>query len=405
MARWAFAPGSRPFVAAIVSAQVLTQIGAFILPALLPGYIDRWNLSKTEAGWLIGIFFAAYVPAVPVLLALTDRLPARAIYLVGTGLTALSHFGFAMLADGFWTGLLMRALAGVGWAGAYMPGLKAIADPLQGVAQSRAVSWHAAGVGIAGAVSFAVAGLLDALAGPQAAFLFGAATAAAAFVIALTIMPHTLPADHAHYGGLLDFRPVFRNRRAMAWIVGYTVHTWELAALRAWAVTFLTASFVRLGAPDWMPGPTVLFTGAGLAGVAISITGNETAQRYGRNRVVLWAMIAAAALSLGTGWTTGISTLLAIAAVFAWNMTIYFDSSALTAGTVQAADPHLRGATMGLHSMAGYTGGFIGPLGVGLVLDLCGGDSVNGWGLGFGHLALVTITGLLVLRKLGRIGG
>ena len=204
-------------------------------------------------------------------------------------------------------------------------------------------------------------------------------------------------------GGLLDFRPVFRNRRAMAWIVGYTVHTWELAALRAWAVTFLTASFVRLGAPDWMPGPTVLFTGAGLAGVAISITGNETAQRYGRNRVVLWAMIAAAALSLGTGWTTGISTLLAIAAVFAWNMTIYFDSSALTAGTVQAADPHLRGATMGLHSMAGYTGGFIGPLGVGLVLDLCGGDSVNGWGLGFGHLALVTITGLLVLRKLGRI--
>jgi hypothetical protein len=118
-------------------------------------------------------------------------------------------------------------------------------------------------------------------------------------------------------------------------------------------------------------------------------------------------------------------------------MTIYFDSSALTAGTVQAADPHLRGATMGLHSMAGYTGGFIGPLGVGLVLDLCGGDSVNGWGLAFGHLArwgqqlgdtmvtsvgdrkvnaqpvhatfayseFVTITGLLVLRKLGRIGG
>ena len=75
MVRTAFAPGSRNFVAAIVIAQMLTQIGAFTLPALLPGYIERWNLSKTEAGWLIGIFFAAYVPAVPVLLALTDRLP------------------------------------------------------------------------------------------------------------------------------------------------------------------------------------------------------------------------------------------------------------------------------------------------------------------------------------------
>ena len=72
---------------------------------------------------------------------------------------------------------------------------------------------------------------------------------------------------------------------------------------------------------------------------------------------------------------------------------------------MQAADPHLRGATMGLHSMAGYGGGFIGPLGVGLVLDLCGGDSVMGWGLAFGHLAMITLMGLFILRRLGRIEG
>src|SRR4051794_6840065 len=167
------APGSPTFVGAIVVAQVLTQIGAFTLPALLPGYIERWHLSKTEAGWLVGIFFAAYVPAVPVLLALTDRVPTRRIYLVGAGLTALSHLGFALVADGFWSGLVMRALAGVGWAGAYMPGLKAVADALEGAAQSRAVSRHVAGVSIAGAISFAVASLLDALGGPGAAFLFG----------------------------------------------------------------------------------------------------------------------------------------------------------------------------------------------------------------------------------------
>ena len=189
----------------------------------------------------------------------------------------------------------------------------------------------------------------------------------------------------------------------MAWIVGYTVHTWELAALRAWAVTFLTVTIARLGAPAWLPSPAALFTLAGLAGVAISVTGNETAQRYGRNRVVLGAMLTAAALSLVTGWTTGVSVALAIAAVFLWNMAIYIDSSALTAGTVQAADPHLRGATMGLHSMSGYGGGFIGPLGVGFVLDLLGGNSVTGWGLAFGHIAVITLMGLFILRKLGRI--
>jgi len=92
---------------------------------------------------------------------------------------------------------------------------------------------------------------------------------------------------------------------------------------------------------------------------------------------------------------------LAALIVIIWNGAIYIDSSALTAGTVQAADKELRGATMGLHSMCGYAGGFIGPLGVGLALDLAGGDSVLGWGIAFGHLAPVTLVGLLILRRLG----
>jgi hypothetical protein len=203
-----------------------------------------------------------------------------------------------------------------------MPGLKAIADPLEGTAQSRAVSWHAAGVGIAGAASFAVAGLFDALGGPSAAF-----------AIAAVVMPRDLPPhpDAAPHGAPLDCRLVFRNRRAMAWIVGYTVHTWEMAALRGWAVAFLAATAARLGGPGWMPSPAVLFTAAGLA---VSVTGNETAQKYGRARVVLWAMTAAAGLSLATGWTIGVSVVLEAAAVVLWNVAIYFDSSALTTGTV-----------------------------------------------------------------------
>src|SRR5439155_9199640 len=103
-----FQPGSRAYTRAIVAAQMLAQIGAFALPALLPGYITRWDLSKTEAGWLVGIFFAAYVVMVPILVALTDRVPARRVYMLGTGLTMLAHLGFALVADGFWSGLVLR---------------------------------------------------------------------------------------------------------------------------------------------------------------------------------------------------------------------------------------------------------------------------------------------------------
>ena len=257
------------FLWSVVAAQVLVQIGAFSLPALLPGYIAQWTLSKTQAGWLVGIFFAAYVVAVPVLVALTDRVPARNVYVVGAGLTAVSHLGFAFVADGFWSALMFRAIAGIGWAGAYMPGLKAIADAFTGDAQSRAVSAHAAGVGIAGASSFGVAGLISSFYGPQTAFLFGGVAALVALCIAWAVLPNGLPAHAMKIAPrtLLDFRPVFQNRPAMAWIAGYTFHTWEMAALRAWGVTFLTLTAAKAGAVAWLPSPTAIFTLAGFVGM------------------------------------------------------------------------------------------------------------------------------------------
>ncbi|MFM7690469.1 MAG: MFS transporter, partial [Alphaproteobacteria bacterium] len=344
----------------------------------------------------------AYVPAVPVLLSLTDRVPARRIYLIGTGATAAAHLGFAFFADGFWGGLFFRALAVIGWAGAYMPGLKAIADPLTGVVQSRAVAWHAAGVGIAGASSFALAGLCNALMGPSFAFLVAGLAATGAFAIAMLILPDAPPPKRAAPRGLLDFRPVFANRRAMAWIAGYTVHTLEMAVLRAWAVAFLTASFLIQAPPAWLPGPTVLFTLAGLVGIASSLAGNRLAESLGRDRIVAIAMLSGAALSLVAGFAFGASPFVVLLLVFLWNAAIYLDSSALTAGTVQAADPALRGATMGLHSMLGYAGGFVGPLLAGVMLDWAGGEGVAAWGIAFGHLAFIMLAGFAVLRWLGR---
>ena len=106
-------------------------------------------------------------------------------------------------------------------------------------------------------------------------------------------------------------------------------------------------------------------------------------------------------IALCTGWVVGQPIYWAAILVVAWLAFIFLDSSALTAGTVQAADPALRGATMGLHSMCGYAGGFVGPLGVGLALDLAGNNQMLGWGLGFGQLAVISLIGLMLVRRLG----
>lgn len=75
------------------------------------------GISRRQTGSQVGIFFAAYVLAVPVLVALTDRVATRNVYVTAAGLTALPHFGFVLVADGFWWGLALRAAAGIGWAG------------------------------------------------------------------------------------------------------------------------------------------------------------------------------------------------------------------------------------------------------------------------------------------------
>ena len=122
--------------------------------------------------------------------------------------------------------------------------------------------------------------------------MFGGIFALIALAIALFAMPkkrHREP-KNGDPRALLDFRPVFRNRAAMAWIAGYAFHTWEMAGLRAWGVTFLALAAAQTAAPSWFPSPTVLFTIAGFTGIAVSILGNEFSQRFGRLRIVTLAM-------------------------------------------------------------------------------------------------------------------
>ena len=119
------------------AAEVLSMCGTFAFPALLPRFIEEWTLSKTEAGWINGIYYAGYTIAVPVLVSLTDRIDGRRIFLIFASISAAASFGFALFTQGFWTALIFRTIGGLGLAGTYMPGLKAMVDRLEGSAQAK----------------------------------------------------------------------------------------------------------------------------------------------------------------------------------------------------------------------------------------------------------------------------
>jgi len=372
-------------VAVVCAAQVLVQIGAFFWPALLPSMMPLWRLTNSEAGWITGIFYAAYMVAVPVLVTLTDRVPAKRVYLFGVGCTIAGHLLFGIAAEGFWSALATRALAGVGWAGTYMTGLKLLADQVDEKLMSRAVAGHAASIGISGALSYSCASLLAGWHGWQFAFTVAGSSALAAWVLVGLLAPRALPPASASGEGfkLFDFRPVFRNRSAMAYALGYCVHTLEMNALRGWGVAFLGYVAISTGGAETLLTPTVVLTALGLIGTAASVLGNEAAIRLGRRKLITLAMLGSIVVAGSIGFVGALSYPVAVVLLLFYGLVVWLDSSSLTAGAAGTAEPSRRGATLAVHSTLGYAGGFVGPLMIGFILDLAGGMSRVAWGLSF----------------------
>ena len=385
-------------VAVVCAAQVLVQIGAFFWPALLPGMMRLWELSNSEAGWITASFYGAYMISVPVLVTLTDRVDPKRVYLFGVASTVAGHLLFGLLAEGFWSALALRALTGMGWAGTYMTGLKLLADRVDAKMMSRATAGHAASIGISGALSFATGDLIASVAGWHAAFVAAAASAAVAWVLVAAIVPaqgkRATPAKDGQ--GLYDFRPVFRNSSAMAYAIAYCIHTLEMSALRGWGVAFLgyVAATTGAAAASFLS-PAIVATGLGLIGTFASVAGNEAAIRFGRKRLIVTAMLASILIGATIGFLGSMSYALAAVLLTIYGIVIWLNSSSLTAGTAGTAEPSRRGATLAVHSMLGYAGGFVGPLLVGWVLDLSGGMSQLGWGLSFFSVAMLMALALI----------
>jgi len=390
-------------VAIVCTAQVFVQLGAGYWPVLLPELLGRWSLTNSEAGWITSAFYAAYMCAVPVLVTLTDRIDAKRVYLFGVGCTTIAHLAFGAFADGFWSAVLLRGLAGLGWAGTYMTGLKLLADQVDARMMSRAVTGHAASIGISGALSYVLGDLLAHEFGWRLAFASAGLTAAIAWLtVALAVPgrpPPPKPAGPAP--ALFDFRPVLRNRSAFAYSLAYCVHTLEMNALRGWGVAFLVWVAASTGRTEELLSPAVVVTVLGLLGTLVSVLGNEASIRFGRRRLVAVAMLLSIVTGAAIGFVGSTGYWIAVGLIVLYGAIIWLDSSSLTAGAAGAADPARRGATLAVHSMLGYAGGFIGPLAVGWTLDLSGGMSSLGWGLGFLVIAVLmamALAAFLIIR-------
>ena len=374
-------------------------------PTLVSAFQSAWDLNNTEAGWISGVYFAGYVVAVPLLTGLTDRIDPRRIIIASMILGVIATGAFALTASGFWTATVWRFLQGASFAGTYIPTLKALSDTLPKSRQNRAAALFTSSYAMGVSLSFFLTGQLSASFGWQTAFLMLAGGPLLGLCLTAAILPPSPPSRHGATTLDLDYRAVFRNKRALAYMIAYSVHNGEGSVMRSWVVSYLVFAQAGVAAGDLIVdwSPAVIATVANLLGVPATIMTAELVAKMGRRRVISLAMVTSALTGIGVALSLWGPYGLSLALVFLYGVAIAADSGTINGGIVARADPAIRGQTMAMHALFAAAAAFVLPILFGVVLDLGGGEqSRAAWTWAFGAMAVFIAVGPIALFTLDR---
>ena len=391
---------ARVLVATLSLALVLGQIALMAVPAVVVDLARLWSLDASRIGWLGGIFFLGYAVGLPFLAGLAGRVDGRIVYAAATLLTGLASLAFGLVANGFWSALALRLVAGIGFSGMHIIGLKLLADRLEGVAQVRGSAFYSAAYAVGSGLSFVVAGLIASRFGWQASFIVAGIGTLFALPL-LLVIGAPLPGHEVRFQRWLpDFALALRSRETRLFILAYAGNTWEVFALRVWFVPALAfnASVAGNGAHGW--NFSVLAGISALVGVPVSLAVAELAIRLGRPRIVRLVCLSSVAVCLAVGFFLTSSFHVALALLFVLGATSYGDAGAINGGLIASTTPETRSAALSLFGLMGFVSGFLGPLAVGLSIDAAGGASrPEAWMLAFAVMGLGSVVAALAMRS------
>jgi len=184
---------------------------------------------------------------------------------------------------------------------------------------------------------------------------------------------------------------VLRHRPTRLAIGGYLGHMWELYAMWTWIAAFLAAGAgLRARAADVAGFAAIAVGGAGC------VAGGWAADRWGRERVTIWAMATsgscAALIGLGAG-----APAVALAVALAWGFSVVADSAQFSALVTELAPSHAVGTALTLQTSLGF---LLTLFSIQLVPHLV---AAAGWRWAFVALAAGPACGIAAMRRLGRL--
>jgi MFS family permease len=381
-------------LALVALAELLGMSVWFAANAVAPQLADKWTLSSSEAGWLNTVVQIGFVAgtALAALLNLADLVPAERYFSMSAVAAAVAN-GALLVAPGYRTALLCRALTGMCLAGVYPPAMKMAATWFR---QRRGL---AIGV-VVGALTIgkALPYLVHALPG---AGIVGVVTCASFAALAAALLvamgyedgPEPFPRrpfDLALVGAVL------RDAHYRQVLGGYAGHMLELYACWIWIPTFLAASALAQGASTssigaWVAVLSFVVIASGAVGCVL---GGELADRVGYVRLVVVAMAISGSCAILTPLVFGRSPVLLVGLLLVWSVSVIADSAQFSTLVTRVVAPHAIGTALTLQTSIGF---LLTTITIQLVPLIAG---VVGWRYAFPILAVGPALGIAAIRRL-----
>lgn len=376
---------------------ILNMVGFLAPAAVLPQILDDWQLSEKAGGWLAGAVFGGYAVSSPVLSALTDRFDAKRIMLMALVASALGGFGIAYVADGLWSAVVFRFISGFGLAGFYMPGLKLIADLLEGESRMRAAAVYPSMFALGGAGPFFIAAFLDDPADWPLIFAIAGLAAIIAFAVVAALVPGAPPKAAARR---MNLRAALGNRGVQAYALAAAGHVMEIFSFRSWIVAALVFGVslpINAAFADWNLALVAALTSLVTAPASVAFA--RLALKRDRRKVIAGISILSSAVAVAMAFAVHQTFPLFVALLFVYGITTFADTATLSGGIVAHADEDSRGTALAVFSVAGFSGGMMGPFIIGLLIEVAGGrQTPDAWTAAYLGLAGFAILPALVMR-------
>jgi MFS family permease len=379
------------------TAELLGMSLWFTASAVAPHFRAVWDLTPGQTAWLTTAVQLGFVGGTALAAAsnLADVIDSRVYFATAAVLAAIANAAL-VIAPTYHVALILRFATGLLLAGVYPPAMKMIA------------TWFQSGRGLAigtivGALTMGKATpyLLSAFPSLDARAVILLASCAAAFggvLVATGYRDGPYPfARRAFSWGLVPL--VFRHRETRLAIGGYLGHMWELYAMWSALSLFFISYFTLHGRA---PAVATAWSGAAAFGaIAIgafgSVVAGVYADRIGRERTAIIAMVVSAACAMTIGWLVTLAPIIVVGLALVWGFAVVADSAQFSALVTEVAPPHAVGTALTLQTSLGF---LLTAFTIWLTVQLHGR---YGWGVAFTVLGFGPLCGIPPMLKLQRL--